>query len=135
MFRFVVLYCSDFWVLLKARQKEQGDDEAQGVDETFIDAYGFYYYYFTYIRLKIVFFLSLEHGLAPTGGWGMGIDRLVMFLTDSTSACRLPNFNHKYFLILSRTGLICRYQGSPPLPCYEARCHATSCNSEWTATT
>ena len=33
--------CSDFWVLLKARQKEQGDDEAQGVDETFIDAYVF----------------------------------------------------------------------------------------------
>ncbi|KAF8971268.1 hypothetical protein BDZ97DRAFT_1788623 [Flammula alnicola] len=49
----------------QSRQKEQGDEEAQGIDETFIDA--------------------LEHGLAPTGGWGLGVDRLVMFLTDSTN--------------------------------------------------
>lgn len=43
-------------VLLKARQKEQGDDEAQGVDDgTFIKVYVIYYFN-TCIRVTIIEF-------------------------------------------------------------------------------
>ena len=56
-----------YWLWLpphiQALDKAAGDDEAQLIDENFCT--------------------SLEYGLPPTGGFGLGVDRLVMFLTNS----------------------------------------------------
>lgn len=51
--------------LEQAMQGKEGDDEAMVMDDSFITA--------------------LEHGLPPTGGWGLGVDRLTMFLTNKNN--------------------------------------------------
>ncbi len=49
----------------QVKEREKGDDEAQMMDDDYVTA--------------------LEYGLPPTGGMGIGIDRMIMILTDASS--------------------------------------------------
>jgi lysyl-tRNA synthetase class 2 len=60
--------------LKQLKDKNNGDDEAQIPDQSFVTA--------------------LEYGLPPTGGLGIGIDRLIMFMTNQESIREVILFNY-----------------------------------------
>ena len=60
--------------LMQVRQRDEGNDEAHIMDTEYVEA--------------------LEYGMPPTAGEGIGIDRLVMLLTDAASIREVILFPH-----------------------------------------
>jgi hypothetical protein len=89
--------------------REEGDDESMLVDENFLTAleYGLVVALFSQ---RVLYIFVLCSGLPPTAGWGMGIDRITMFLTSTDNIKVWLYVLFLFYMRCAGSAIVSRYE-------------------------